>query len=76
MKKKTIKKLTPREAVNFLHKKYVSTYGLAKAFGLKQGTVFRWVRDGKLPARRVMQGVKLSNYKITCHEFRPDIFPE
>ncbi len=75
-KKKRIKKLTPRECIEFLHKKYGSTYKLASAFGVAQGNLFRWVRDGIIPAKRVMQAVELSDDKFSCHECRPDIFPE
>lgn len=49
---------------------------LAKLCGVKQQTVFCWLRKfGRVPAARVLQIEKIVNGVISRHDLRPDIYP-
>lgn len=49
---------------------------LAKAVGVRQGTVSKWVsRTRGVPERYVFAVETATGGKITRHELRPDIFP-
>lgn len=51
-----------------------SQSALARAIGVSQPSVWKWVRDGKpIPAERVPAVSNATG--IPLHELRPDIFP-
>jgi DNA-binding transcriptional regulator YdaS (Cro superfamily) len=51
-----------------------SQTALAKACGVKQQYVFKWLRMKQLPAERVIQIEKATNGKINRYEMRPDLW--
>ncbi|MDG5498936.1 helix-turn-helix domain-containing protein [Marinobacter sp. BGYM27] len=49
---------------------------LASACGVKQPYVWNWInRDGRVPAEYVLRVSQATNFEITPHELRPDIYP-
>lgn len=48
---------------------------IARKLGIKQTSVFGWIRRGNIPAARVLQIEKLSNGNFTRHQLRPDLYP-
>lgn len=50
---------------------------LATAVGVKQAHVWNWLnRQGRqAPAEKVLAVSKATNWRITPHELRPDIYP-
>lgn len=61
-------------------KKAVSLLGgqtaLARACDVKQAYIWNWLnRDGRTPAEYVLDVSKATNYEVTPHDLRPDIYP-
>lgn len=54
-----------------------SQVALARAIGgsVKQQHVWKWLRSGKVPGDRVIDVARATGWKITPHQFRPDIYP-
>ena len=48
---------------------------LAIMIGVRQQAISKWLLDGKIPANRVLQVSRALRWRITPHEFRPDIYP-
>ena len=48
---------------------------LAKKCGVRQQTIFCWLKSGNVPAKRVIQIETIVNRIVTRHELRPDIYP-
>lgn len=48
---------------------------LAAKLGIRQQTVFVWLKNNKVPAERALQVEKIVNGAVTCHQLRPDIYP-
>lgn len=55
--------------------KHMTQTDIAAHFKIKQSAVSQWAVKG-IPAERVLAISKLLDGKITCHEMRPDVFPE
>ncbi len=45
----------------------------ARQLGVTREPVYRWLRSGKLPMRRVEQVVKQSRGAVSASELRPDL---
>lgn len=49
---------------------------LATACGVKQGHIWNWLnRDKKVPADLVIPVARATDYQVTPHQLRPDIYP-
>jgi DNA-binding transcriptional regulator YdaS (Cro superfamily) len=51
--------------------------GLARAVGLAQGHVWHWLnkQGGLTPPSRVLGVARATDWRVTPHELRPDIYP-
>ena len=47
---------------------------VAKAIGVGRSSVFHWVKNGVVPADRVMILVELGDHQVRAEELRPDVF--
>ncbi len=54
---------------------YTTQISIAKMFGITPAAVSQWRITG-IPANRVIAIEKLIEKQVTCHEMRPDIFPD
>lgn len=53
-----------------------SQTALATACGIKQAHIWNWLnRDKRVPAEYVIPICRATNYKVTPHQMRPDIYP-
>lgn len=53
-----------------------SQTALATACGIKQAHIWNWLnRDKRVPAEYVIPICRATDYKITPHQMRPDIYP-
>lgn len=48
---------------------------LASKCGIRQQSVYVWLKTGRLPAERVLQVEKIVGGKVTRYDLRPDIYP-
>lgn len=49
---------------------------LGKKLGVKQQTIYVWVKTKRVPALRVLQLEELVKGLVTRHDLRPDLYPE
>lgn len=49
---------------------------LAAALGIKSPSISEWRTRGRIPAKRCLAIEQLTLGKVTCHDLRPDVFPE
>lgn len=55
--------------------KYVGSRAeLARLLGVTKGAVWQWERES-LPAERVLSVASATDWRITPHELRPDLYP-
>ena len=48
---------------------------VAKAMQIRSlESVYKWMRLNKVPAERVRPLLKLTEYQVTAHDLRPDIY--
>ncbi|MCK2149488.1 helix-turn-helix domain-containing protein [Marinobacter alexandrii] len=53
-----------------------SQSALAAKCGTKQSNIWNWLhRDGRVPAEYVIAVCTATDFKVTPHEVRPDIYP-
>lgn len=43
---------------------------------VRQGHVWKWLRNGYVPAEQVLAVVRALDGRMTPHEIRPDIYPD
>jgi len=59
-------------------KKAISITGsqseLARRIGVRQGTLWKWLRKGVAPAEHIVAIERATNGKISRYELRPDVF--
>lgn len=48
----------------------------AKIFNCKQQTIFKWLKDDRIPVAHVLTLEKAVKGKVTRHQLRPDIYPK
>ncbi|WP_237437618.1 transcriptional regulator [Altericroceibacterium endophyticum] len=66
--------MTPYEALSWLVQIAGSQSALARALGISQPTVWKWLQSSKrLPAEYVLKAERL--YGVSRHDLRPDIYP-
>ncbi len=53
-----------------------SAAALAGTLNITAQAVGLWRRAGKPPAERCLAIQQLTDGRITCHDLRPDVFPE
>lgn len=49
---------------------------IAKRFGISYQAVHKWQKKGRIPAKRVLEIVKMTGGKVTPYEVRPDVYPD
>lgn len=50
---------------------------LASLIGKKQGHIWNWLhRDERVPGEVVLDIEKATDFQVTRHELRPDLYPE
>jgi DNA-binding transcriptional regulator YdaS (Cro superfamily) len=49
---------------------------LARIIGVRPQAVQKWARRGIAPAERVAQIAEATDWRVSCHELRPDVFPD
>ena len=47
---------------------------LARRIGVRQGTLWKWLRKGVAPAEHIVAIERATNGKISRYELRPDVF--
>lgn len=64
-----------KKAFYFLEKKLGSKSAIAKEIGVSKATITNWIKgDRKVRISRLPELIKLSDFKLTEKDFRPDIF--
>jgi DNA-binding transcriptional regulator YdaS (Cro superfamily) len=53
----------------------LSVKDAAIAAGLTVQAVYKWERSGKVPADHVIAIARATDWQITPHDLRPDIYP-
>jgi DNA-binding transcriptional regulator YdaS (Cro superfamily) len=48
---------------------------LGRRLGVRQQSVYEWLRAGRVPAARVLDVERAVDGKVTRYELRPDIYP-
>jgi DNA-binding transcriptional regulator YdaS (Cro superfamily) len=46
----------------------------AKAIGVQRQAVFQWIKNGRVPADKVLILCELVDHQVTPQQLRPDIF--
>jgi len=47
---------------------------LARRVGVRQGTLWKWLKKGIAPAEHVLAIERATNGKVTRYQLRPDVF--
>lgn len=53
-----------------------SQQALADALGIKSPSIAEWRKRGRIPAERAVEIERATDGAVTCHELRPDLWPE
>ncbi len=48
---------------------------VARKLGIRQQSVYMWVKKKTVPAERVLELERISDYTVSRNELRPDIYP-